>query len=141
MNIQSIVNISITTLDFQKTCPSSKMFFFEKLAESRKCLKSSKIGFSHSKISKSSETELAQFFDQKIIRKCYLYILEVNGYVFCEFQGYSYFSNFYKENYWNIDDRYLTNKHWSLGLRWSNILNALVMLVLNDILCQIYSRV
>ena len=65
-----------------------------------KCLKMTlenrqKSGFYIVKFSKLQRLELAwvpQFFDQKIIRKCYLYILEVKGYVFCQFQGYFYFS-------------------------------------------------
>ena len=43
------------------------------------------------------------FFYQKIIKKWYSYVLETNGYDFCQFQGYLYFSNFL-----NFDMRYPT---------------------------------
>ena len=69
-----------------------------------KCLKltlenGQKSGFYKVKLPKFQREDLPwvpQDFDQKIFRKCYLYILEVNGYVFCQFQGYFYFSNFGK---------------------------------------------
>ena len=65
--------------------------------------------FTISKTSEGGPTMGPPGFWPKKFRKCYLYILEVNGYVFCQFQGYFYFSNFYEENYWNIDYRYLTS--------------------------------
>ena len=85
--------------------------FFQK---NTKCLKMTlenrqKSGFYIVKFSKLQRLELAwvpQFFDQKIIRKCYLYVLENNGNVFCQFQGYFVFSNFCKENYSNTHARH-----------------------------------
>ena len=62
-----------------------------------KCLKLTlenhqKSGFYIVKFSKLQRLELAwvpQFFDQKIIRKCYLYVLETNGYVFVNFKAFA----------------------------------------------------
>ena len=123
-------------MDFQKTSPSSETVGFLKKCQKvdppkighfrggllsdifskkhSKCLKMTlenrqKSGFYIVKFSKLQRLELAwvpQFFDQKIIRKCYLYVLETNGYVFCQFQGYFIFSNFCKENYSNTHARH-----------------------------------
>ena len=126
-------------MDFQKTSPSSKMVGFLKKCQKAdppkighfrggllsdifskkhsKCLKMTlenrqKSGFYIVKFSKLQRLELAwvpQFFDQKIIRKCYLYVLETNGYVFLSISRLLLFFEFLQLNFLNFDGCYPTN--------------------------------
>ena len=83
-----------------------------------KCLKMTlenrqKSGFYIVKFSKLQRLELAwvpQFFDQKIIRKCYLYVLETNGYVFLSISRLLLFFEFLQINFLNFDVCYPTIK-------------------------------